>query len=87
MAKITLKELYRGEGTGAKYGGIMNRVAAELLTRGHPADYDEQTWLELQLIRHTLLMAEQMRKEGDCVSDLSEAQSPSCCEEVLNEND
>ena len=80
MAMITLKELYRGEGTGAKYGGIMNRVAAELLTRGHPVDYDEQTWLELQ-------MAEQMRKEGDCVSDLSDAQSPSCCEEVLNEND
>lgn len=77
MARITLEELYRGEGAGAKYGGIMNRAAAELLTQGHPAGYDEQTWMELLLVKHTLIAAQQMTAEGDCISDLSESQPPS----------
>ena len=84
MAKITLEELYRGEGTGAKYGagGIMGAVMKDVLSRGIPANYDRQTWMELLLAKHTLIAAQQMTAEGDCVSDFSESQPPSCCEYV-----
>ena len=84
MARITLEELYRGEGGGAKYGagGIMGAVMKDILSHGIPSDYDRQTWIELLLIKHTLLAAKQMATEGDCVSDLSESQPPSCCQTV-----
>ena len=80
MARITLEELYRGEGGGAKYGagGIMSAVMKDILSHGILSDYDRQTWLEMLLIKHTLLAAKQMATEGDCVSDLSELQPPSC---------
>ena len=81
MAKITLEELYRGEGAGAKYGvgGIMGAVMKDVLSHGVPAKYDRQTWMELLLVKHTLIAAQQMTAEGDCISDLSESQPPSCC--------
>ena len=84
MARITLEELYRGEGTGAKYGasGIMGAVMKDVLSRGIPANYDRQTWLELLLVKHTLIAAQQMKLEGDCVSELSEMQPPSCCRHI-----
>lgn len=84
MAKVTLEELYRGEGAGAKYGagGIMGAVMKDILTHGIPANYDRQTWMELLLVKHTLIAAQQMTTEGDCVSDLSEMQPPSCCKYV-----
>jgi hypothetical protein len=61
MARITLEELYRGEGGGAKYGagGIMSAVMKDILSHGIPSDYDRQTWLEMLLIKHTLLAAKQ----------------------------
>ena len=72
MARITLEELYRGEGAGAKYGigGIMGAVMKDILTHGIPANYDRQTWMELLLVKHTLMAAQQMTTEGDCVSEL-----------------
>ena len=86
MARVTIEELYRGEGTGKKYGGILNAVMAEVMTQGIPKDQDEQTWLELLLIKHTLIVAEKMKMEGDFVSGLSDAEPPSCHVEVEDGN-
>ena len=84
MAKISIEDLYRGEGGGAKYGvgGIMGAVMQEVMTHGVPKEYDGRTYIELLLIKHTLAAAEQMRKEGDFVSGMTDAESPSCHEEV-----
>ena len=84
MAKITLEELYRGDGAGAKYGagGIMGAVMKDILAHDIPANYDRQTWMELLLVKHTLIAAQQMTTDGDYVSDLSEMQPPSCCKYV-----
>lgn len=88
MARISVEQLYRGEGGGAKYGsgGIMGAVTKELLTHGVPDSYDERTWIEMLLIRHTLAAAEQMKNEGDFVSGMTDAESPSCYAEVKDEN-
>ena len=58
MAKFTLEELYYGD----KYN-IMGRTAAELLLRG--MGDDDQTQVELCLVKHTLLVAKCMIQEGD----------------------
>ena len=84
MAKITLEELYRGEGGGAKYGagGIMGAVMQDLFSHGIPTEYDERTYIELLIVKHTLIAAEQMKTEGDFVSGMTGTESPSCYEEV-----
>lgn len=58
MAKFTLEELYYGD----KYN-IMGNAAAEILCRG--VFEDEQTQVELCLVKHTLLAAQRMAAEGD----------------------
>ena len=82
MASISISDLYRGEGPGEKYGGILNAVFQEIFTKGIPEGCSEQTWIELLTVKHTFLVAERMKKEGDVVSELSEAASPFCCEET-----
>ena len=86
MARITIEELYRGERNGEKYGGIMGAVAKDLLTRGVPKDYDEQTWTDMLFIKHTLAIAEKMKTEGDFVSGMTDVEPPSLHVEVGNEN-
>ena len=88
MARISVEQLYRGEGDGAKCGsgGIMGAVTKELLTYGIPDGYDERTWIEMLLVKHTLAAAEQMKNEGDFVSGMTDAESPSCYAEVRDEN-
>ena len=83
MARISVEELYRGEGAGEKYGsgGIMGAVAKDILTRGIPKDYDEQTWVEMLIISHTLITAEKIKREGDSVSAMTDAESLLLCEE------
>lgn len=75
MARISIEELYRGEGGGAKYGvgGIMGAVMQEIMIHGVP-----KTYIELLIIKHTLKVAEQMKTEGDFVSVMTDAESPSC---------
>lgn len=63
MAKFTLEELYYGD----KYD-IMGRTATEMLLRG--AGDDDQTQVELCLVKHTLLAAKRMAQEGDEVVGL-----------------
>ena len=81
MANISISDLYRGEGPGEKYGGILNAVFHEVFTNGIPEGCSEQTWIELLTVKHTFLVAERMKKEGDVVSELSEAASPFCVSE------
>ena len=81
MASISISDLYRGEGPGKKYGGILNAVFHEIFTKGIPEGCSEQTWIELLTVKHTFLVAERMKKEGDVVSELSEAASPFCVSE------
>ena len=63
MAKFTLEELYYGD----KYN-IIGNAAAEMLRHG--ACEDEQTQIELCLVKHTLLAAQRMAQEGDEVSGI-----------------
>ena len=77
MARISVEELYRGEGSGTKYGsgGIMGAVTKDLLIRGVPEGYDEQTWLEMLIVKHTLAVAEKLKIEGDSVSAMVDVES------------
>ena len=77
MARISVEELYRGEGAGAKYGsgGIMGTVTEEMLTCGVPEGYDEQTWIEMLIVKYTLAAAEKIKIEGDFVSGTTDVES------------
>ena len=88
MAQISVEELYRGESAGSKYGagGIISKVTTEILMKGVPHDYDEQTWIEMLIVKYTLETAEKMRKEGDFISGMIDTKSPSCCMQMHNEN-
>ena len=70
MARISIEDLYRGEGGGAKYakGGIMGAAAKEVLPNGVPQGYDEQTWIEMLIVKHTLAAAEKIVNEGGSIS-------------------
>lgn len=81
MARMSVEELYCGDGAGAKYGscGIMGAVTKEMLTRGVPEGYNEQIWLEMMIVKHTLAAAEKMKTEGDSVSGMTDVESLSSC--------
>ena len=65
MAKITIEELYRGD----KYN-IMSTVAVRAMTLGIDERNEEgQTWIEMELIRQTVIAIEQMKKNGDCIAE------------------
>ena len=76
MARISISDLYLGEGSGEKYGGILNAVMQEVLTNGVPEGCDERTWIELLTVKQTFLTAMQMAEQGDEVSELTDAASP-----------
>ena len=63
MAKITIEELYRGE----KYD-IMSAVAVKAMMLGIDERTEEgRTWIEMELVRQTLIAVEKMKKNGDCI--------------------
>lgn len=76
MAQISIEELYRGEGAREKYG-ILGEVMKDFFENGCPSEYDERTWLDMLLAKHTLIAAEKMKNEGDTVSGLTDDVSPS----------
>lgn len=76
MAQMSLEELYRREGAGEKYG-ILGEVMKDFLKNGCPPEYDERTWLDMLLVKHTLIVADKMKNEGDTVSGLTDDVSPS----------
>ena len=64
MAKITIEELYRGE----KYD-IMSAVAVKAMKLGIDERTEEgRTWIEMELVRQTVIAIEQMKKNGDCIA-------------------
>ena len=85
MAQMSLEKLYRGEGVGEKYG-ILGEVMKDFFQNGCPSEYDERTWLEMLLVKHTLIAAEKMKNEGDTVSGLTDDAPPSSYVR-WNEND
>ena len=63
MAKLTLEDLYYGD----KYD-IMGKVVVDLLRDSKHEN--EQTQIELCIVKHTLLAAQRMALEGDEVINL-----------------
>ena len=77
MAKITIEELYRGE----KYD-IMSAVAVKAMTLSIDERTEEgRTWIEMELVRQTVIAIEQMKKNGDCIAEgeLGDAVTVSLC--------
>ncbi len=81
MARMTVEEVYNGD----KYD-VMSAATADYLMNGHAAEYDERTWLEMLLVKHTLMAAEKMKNEGDTVSGMTDSVPPSSYVR-WNEND
>ena len=89
MAQISIEELYRGEGSGEKYGagGIMGAVIKDLFANGIPDGYDGVLWMELLTVKHTLIAAEQMKQEGDFVSGMTDMEPLSLYKEENSDDD
>ncbi len=67
MAQISIAEIYSGE----KYD-VMSAAMAEYLKDGRPSEYDERTWIDMLLVKHTLIAADKMKMEGDTVSGMTD---------------
>ena len=77
MAKITIEELYCGD----KYS-IMGAVTAKALTLGiDERTEDGRTWIEMELVRQTIVAMLKLNQNGDCISDkeLGDAVAVSVC--------
>lgn len=85
MARMSLEELYRGEGAGERYS-ILGEVMKDFLQNGRPWEYDERTWLDMLLVKYALIVAEKMKSEGDTVSGMTDDMSSSSYVR-WNEND
>ena len=72
MARITIEEVYSGE----KYD-VMSAVMADYLKNGRPQEYDERTWLDMLIVKHTLIAAEKMKIEDDSISGMIDGESSS----------
>ena len=65
MAKITIKELYYGD----KYAVMSEVFKTMFLASPNKAGVDEQTALEIEIVRQTLIAVEKMKKNGDCIAE------------------
>ena len=72
MAQITVQEIFSCE----KYD-VMGKAIADYLKNGRPAEYDERTWLDLLIVKHTIEAVEKMKKEGDSISAVFDGESSS----------
>ena len=77
MAQLTIEKIY----SETKYD-VMSAVFSEYLKNGKPKDYDERTWMELLIVKHSINAAYKMQKEGDTVSGMTDDVSPSSYAEV-----
>ena len=77
MAQLTIERIHNEK----KYD-IMSAVVSKYLKNGKPKDYDERTWIELLIVKHSINAAYKMQKEGDTVSDMTDDVSPSSYVEV-----
>lgn len=65
MAKITIKELYYGE----KYAVMSEVFKTMFLASPNKAGVDEQTALELEIVRQTVIAVNKMKENGDCIAE------------------
>ena len=77
MAQLTIEQIYNGK----KYD-VMSEVLSEYLKNGRPKEYDERTWIELLIVKHSINVAYKMQKEGDTVSGMTDDVSSSSYVEV-----
>ena len=77
MVQLTIEQIYIGK----KYN-VMSEVVSEYLKNGRPKEYDERTWIELLIVKHSINAAYKMQKEGDTVSGMTDDVPPSSCVEV-----
>ena len=77
MAQLSIEQIYNG----TKYD-VMSEVLSEYLKNGRPKEYDERTWIELLIVKHSINAAYKMQKEGDTVSGMTDGVSPSSYVEV-----
>ena len=77
MAKITIRELYYGD----KYAVMSEVFKMMFITSPNKASADEQTALEFEIVRHTLIAVGKMKKNGDCIAEgeLGDAVTVSIC--------
>ena len=62
-------------------------VTKEMLTCGVPECYDEQTWLEMLIVKFTLATAVKMKIEGDSISAITDVETlSSYVRRVENDN-
>ena len=65
MARFTIKELYYGD----KYG-IMGEVIKAIMQNPNWENAEDlDTIRELEIIRQTLIAAEKMKQNGDCIAE------------------
>ncbi len=81
MARFTIREIYNGK----KYD-VLNAAMGEFINEGRPSQISERTWLDMLLVKHTLIVADIMKKEGDSVSIMFDDESSSSYVR-WNEND
>ena len=55
----------------------MSAVLSKYLKNGWPKEYDERTWIELLIVKHSINTAYKIQKEGDTVSGMTDDVSPS----------
>ena len=67
MAQLSIEQIYNG----TKYD-VMSEVLSEYLKNGRPKEYDERTWIELLIVKHSINAAYKMQKEGDTVSGMTD---------------
>lgn len=65
MAKITIEELYYGD----KYAVMSEVFKTMYLIYPKKAAVDEQTALELEIVRQTLIAVEKMKRNGDYIAE------------------
>ena len=65
MAKTTVEELFYGD----KYTVMSEVFKTRFLASPNKAGVDEQTALELEIVRQTLIAVEKMKKNGDCIAE------------------
>ena len=77
MAKITIEELFYGD----KYNVMGEVFKTMFLASPNKAGVDEQTALELEIVRQTLIAVKKMNKNGDCIAEgkLGDAVTVSVC--------
>ena len=77
MVQLTIEQIYNGK----KYD-VMSAAVSEYLKNGLSKEYDERTWIELLIVKHSIDAAYKMQKEGDTISGVTDDVSPSSYVEV-----